>query len=589
MPASEAFNQLALRFTDPVQYSYEVIRDIMLADETITARSEATGLDRATVGEKAQRFLKDGMLGLVDRRTITQAGRHQYTALVAACILYLKQLYPPIHYCEIVRIVGRKFGCKTNHHTVKRFLEDNPIPVQLPLPITTFHQFEDAYRARWTVVRMYHEGWHQKSIAGCLKISRPHVMHILQAFASGDFAGLEDHRTRPANHPDNQLTLPFIKEVLEIQQEYPRAGRFRVRGLLSLRTGDDPPSDSTITRAMAINRRHHGTPGSWVTDKPPVIDDVVKYLPYEPAYRHQYWFIDIRYLVRIDKDQHWSYSVCVIEGLSRDVLARMAAEYQDAVAVIQLLKAALVEYGKPEAIVSDNGSVFTSEAYRGLLEELNIEICYIEKGKPWENLIESQFKIQLRLADAHFEQAQSFAEIQDRHAQFVETFNNTLHWAHRERPKTQRTPAAVLAWVRGREVTPEELQRALRHLQLERVVTKAGYVSIQRFYIYAERGLARRRVSIWLYDGHLHITLAQTLLAHYAYRYDRIERRVTAVDQPQLYRTGFASPQLELWEMDDDQWRKVLERQMHRRTSRHGTEGNLRQLSLPNMSIQMAS
>ncbi len=37
-------------------------------------------------------------------------------------ILYLKQLYPPIHYREIVRIVARKFGYKTNHHTVKGFL-----------------------------------------------------------------------------------------------------------------------------------------------------------------------------------------------------------------------------------------------------------------------------------------------------------------------------------------------------------------------------------------------------------------------------------------------------------------------------------
>jgi hypothetical protein len=147
----------------------------------------------------------------------------------------------------------------------------------------------------------------------------------------------------------------------------------------------------------------------------------------------------------------------------------------------------------------------------------------------------------------------------------------------------------VLGWVRGRKVTPEELKRALRYLQVERVVTKAGYVSVQRFYIYAERGLARQRVSIWLYDGHLQIAMDQTLLAHYSYRYDQSERRVTAIDQPQLYRTAYASQQLELWEMDDDQWRKVLERQLERRTSRHGTEGNLRQLPLPNLPIQLAS
>jgi len=147
-----------LRFTDPVQYDYEVIRDIMLADETVAARSRATGLDRATVREKARRFVHQGMRGLIDGRTSSVTGRHRYPAVVAGYILYLKGLYPPIHDREIARIVERKFGCKTTHHTVKRFLERHPFPVQLSLPVTEFHQFEDAYRARWTVVRMFHEG-----------------------------------------------------------------------------------------------------------------------------------------------------------------------------------------------------------------------------------------------------------------------------------------------------------------------------------------------------------------------------------------------------------------------------------------------
>ncbi len=59
--------------------------------------------------------------------------------------------------------------------TVKHFLERHPIPVQLPLPWTTFHQFEDAYQARWAVVRLYYEGWHKHSIAGVLTLSPKHV------------------------------------------------------------------------------------------------------------------------------------------------------------------------------------------------------------------------------------------------------------------------------------------------------------------------------------------------------------------------------------------------------------------------------
>jgi hypothetical protein len=45
---------------------------------------------------------------------------------------------------------------------------------------------------------------------------------------------------------------------------------------------------------------------------------------------------------------------------------------------------------------------------------------------------------------------------------------------------------------------PDALLQALRTLQVARTVNRAGYVSVQRFYLYAERGLARKRVSIWL-------------------------------------------------------------------------------------------
>jgi hypothetical protein len=133
----------------------------VLADETVVERHRITGVVRDTISEKAHRFLEQGMLGLVDRRTTTDNGRHRYPDIVAGTILYLKQLYPGIHYREIARIVERKYGYKTNHHTVKGFLERHAIPVQLPLPVTHFHQFEDAYWARFTVVRMYYEGWHK--------------------------------------------------------------------------------------------------------------------------------------------------------------------------------------------------------------------------------------------------------------------------------------------------------------------------------------------------------------------------------------------------------------------------------------------
>jgi hypothetical protein len=136
-------------------------------------------------------------------------------------------------------------------------------------------------------------------------------------------------------------------------------------------------------------------------------------------------------------------------------------------------------------------------------------------------------------------------------------------------------------------VEAEQLHRALRHLQVERVVNLRGYVSVQRFYIYAERGLSRARVSVWLYDGRLHIAhQGATLLARYAYDYDRKAQRLRAVAQPHLYHTTYASPQLELWELDDEQWQKVTRRPYERHP--RSADGGARQLMLPIVGLVVA-
>jgi putative transposase len=429
--AQEEFAQIRRQCVDPLQHDYEVIRPIVLFAESAAERSRQTGVDRTVVGDKAKRFVTEGMLGLADRRAQSAGGKgHVYPDAIAAYILYVKQLYPPIHWREIARILLRKFGYKTNHHTRKRFWEPYDTPRQLALDLPTFASFADAYQARWTVVRMAHEGWNKKSIAACLKLSRAHVYTILEAFEKDGFAGLEDHRTRPPQHPENQLSLPVFKEILDLQHEYPRAGRFRMHGLLEQQREEPPPSERTVGRAMAINRQFHGAPGPWKSarDAHPA-EASFKHLPYRPAYRHHLWFTDIRSLVQLDGS--WVYSICIIEGYSRKILAGMVSLHQDLTAVLQILYAALAEYGCPQALVSDNGGVFRAGDYLAILRDLDIEPLHIEQGKPWQHVIEAQFKVQLRLADFQFEQAQTLEDVQDQHAAFIETFNTTPHWEHR--------------------------------------------------------------------------------------------------------------------------------------------------------------
>jgi hypothetical protein len=72
--ASEQFDQLKLKFIDYLQHDYEVIRPIVLFAESVAERSRQTEIERTVVGEKARRFVQQGMLGLVDKRG-DKAGR----------------------------------------------------------------------------------------------------------------------------------------------------------------------------------------------------------------------------------------------------------------------------------------------------------------------------------------------------------------------------------------------------------------------------------------------------------------------------------------------------------------------------------
>lgn len=49
-----------------------------------------------------------------------------------------------------------------------------------------------------------------------------------------------------------------------------------------------------------------------------------------------------------------------------------------------------------------------------MLKALEIEPHYINTGKPWQNLIEAQFKVQLRLSQAAFDQAETLMQSRQR-------------------------------------------------------------------------------------------------------------------------------------------------------------------------------
>lgn len=75
----------------------------------------------------------------------------------------------------------------------------------------------------------------------------------------------------------------------------------------------------------------------------------------------------------------------LIDEYTRQCLAIHVAWSIRAVDVITVVEAAMVRYGKPEHIRSDNGPEFIAYAIQDWMKESQIETLYIQPGSPWEN------------------------------------------------------------------------------------------------------------------------------------------------------------------------------------------------------------
>ncbi|MGI8551185.1 MAG: integrase catalytic domain-containing protein [Dehalococcoidia bacterium] len=252
------------------------------------------------------------------------------------------------------------------------------------------------------------------------------------------------------------------------------------------------------------------------------------------------------------------YCISILENFSRAILASAVSRTQDLTAYLMVLYAAIRQHGCPEALVSDSGSIFKAKEAMRIYQALGIRKEQINKKQPWQSYIESNFNVQRRMGDWHFEHATTWQELTAAHDQFVATFNRQVHWGHRERQDNRHSPAEVLGWVQGSQHEPLELHRVFYQTRALRRIDKLGYVRFRHWRLYSERGLAKQRTALWLYGETLTIEFSEQPLSQYAVQYEPDHRHFRAITDRRLFETQLQSPQHALWELGDGEWLKVL-------------------------------
>src|SRR5260221_11089160 len=109
-------------------------------------------------------------------------------------------------------------------------------------------------------------------------------------------------------------------------------------------------SPRTCGRILALNRHFYRL------QMPKRNETTKKDNPFQSAYRHHYWFVDIRYLDMHHLGGEMTYCISILEGYSRAILASAVTRRQNFEEYIAVLYAAIGKHGCQKALVSDHAA-----------------------------------------------------------------------------------------------------------------------------------------------------------------------------------------------------------------------------------------
>ena len=536
-------------FEWPEQENYEVIRPLMLFGESVARRSEETDVSERTLYRRVGDFEREGMDSLFAAQ---KAKRRRLPPATRRLIVDLRAEYPPFNLNEIANIAYVVFGRRPDVRTVRQVLSEEAWPLKLERDYPPYHEIPDLKDRRTAIVELHARGWSVKAIAGYLKITRDTVYRTLKRFIEEGEAGLEDKkRGRPKGV--SKVDLKVMDAVRRLQKN-PNLGEFRVHAALA-QVGIHL-SPRTCGRILALNRRIYGY------EKPKSGKHEKRSMPFASRRRHEFWSADIRYVDHTLPSEGNVYVVSILENHSRALLASAITRSQDTTAFLSVLYEAVKRYGSPEALVTDGGGVFKANRAMAIYEALGIEKEQIERGKPWQSYVETTFNIQRRMADFHFEGAESWPELVEAHARWLADYNAQKHWAHRERADGRSSPEKVLGWLTGIRYRDEDLERAFFSTRHARRLDALGYARFRHWRLYAEEALAGREAALWLEPETLTMEYAGETLSRYEVRRSPDSPELRGIGKATMFETSIVVHQPRLFDLvealGEEGWLRAL-------------------------------
>ena len=117
------------------------------------------------------------------------------------------------------------------------------------------------------------------------------------------------------------------------------------------------------------------------------------------------------------------------------------------------------------------------------------------------------------------------------------------------------SPAQVLDWHKGTMYPESVLNRILFATRYTRHLNRFGYLRVQGWKLYGERGLSGEKVSVWVYDGSITVEYQTVTLSKYQVELAEDRKQIKEISPPRRAQTPFRSPQLTLIDVSPSEWR----------------------------------
>jgi hypothetical protein len=192
-----------------------------------------------------------------------------------------------------------------------------------------------------------------------------------------------------------------------------------------------------------------------------------------------------------------------------EISSHMCPVFPDQVQMV--LYTACLRYGIPQALISDSGGAFTSNAFAAVCTRLQIAHKPIEstKGESYLNWMETHFHVQRRLYDYQLALSTTPMEFEQAHQAFLHLYNTTAHQGLLADGFNPPIPLQVLGEAKGRLYTADELTRKFAQALFPRTTNPYGGVTLHSYHFYVEQGGPRTQVLLWVYGEQLRAVLSE--------------------------------------------------------------------------------